>query len=121
VATDPDAAAFLQRFFKTAKGEYAYGDRFLGIKVPALRALVSAYRDVPRPQAVTLLRSPWHEERLVALLILAVQYRRGDEAAHRAIHRAYLANTRYINNWDLVDLSAGHIVGAHLDPSRLEL
>jgi 3-methyladenine DNA glycosylase AlkD len=116
---DPGAAEFLQRFFKTRRGEYAHGDRFLGIRVPALRRLARAYRTVPRQQVVRLLRSRWHEERMVALLILAAQYRRADGAERDAIYRAYLANTDHINNWDLVDLSAEHIVGAHLDPARL--
>ena len=115
---DPQAAEFLQRFFKTGRGEYAHGDRFLGIRVPVLRRLAREYRTIPRDKAVALLRSRWHEERLVALIILAAQYRRGDQAERDAIYRAYLANTRHINNWDLVDLSAEHIVGAHIDPAR---
>src|SRR5688572_9109128 len=83
---DPPAAEFLQGFFKTARGEYAHGDRFLGIRVPQLRQIARAYRTLPRQQAVTLLRSRWHEERLVALMILADQYRRGNPAARAAIH-----------------------------------
>jgi 3-methyladenine DNA glycosylase AlkD len=116
---DPESAVFLQRFFKTGRGEYAHGDRFLGIRVPELRRLARTYRALPRQQVVALLRSRWHEERVVALLILADQYRHADAAERNAIHRAYLSNTRHINNWDLVDLSAEHIVGAHLDPMRL--
>jgi 3-methyladenine DNA glycosylase AlkD len=118
---DPRVAAFLQRFFKTGRGEYAAGDRFLGIRVPTLRRLARRYRALPRQQALTLLRSRWHEDRLLALLILVDQYRRANEAGKRAIHRAYLDNTRYINNWDLVDLSAQHIVGAHLEPKHLSV
>src|SRR5687768_10512424 len=88
---DPDAAVFLQRFFKTGRGEYAHGDRFLGVRMPALRRLVRAYRTLPRQQVVEFLRSHWHEERMVALLILADQYRRANAVERDAIHRAYLA------------------------------
>ncbi len=101
-------------FFKTGPGEYGEGDRFLGLTVPQLRAIARAYRELPLKDVTALLRSPWHEERLLALLILTGQYTRGDEATRRTIHRLYLRNTRSINNWDLVDTSAPVIVGAHL-------
>ena len=120
---DPADALHLQRFFKTGPGEYGEGDRFLGIRVPTLRRLVRKYRTLPIPDAVELLRSPWHEERLLALLILVDAYRRAGESDRVRIFRAYLDHTAYINNWDLVDLSAEHIVGAHLGPAgtdRLE-
>jgi 3-methyladenine DNA glycosylase AlkD len=102
-------------FFKTGPGEYGEGDRFLGVTVPQLRQIARTHQDLPLPDAVRLLRSRWHEERLLALLILVRQYLRGDEGTRRAIHKAYLRNTRSINNWDLVDSSAPQIVGAHLD------
>lgn len=114
-------AALLQRFFKTGPGEYGEGDRFLGIRVPQLRKLARRVRELPHEQVLILLHSPWHEERLLALLLLVDQYRRGTDAEREAIYRAYLDNTVYINNWDLVDTSAEHIVGAHLDPARLTL
>jgi 3-methyladenine DNA glycosylase AlkD len=104
-------------FFKTAPGEYAAGDKFLGVTVPQLRVLAREYRDMPLKYIVSLLRSPWHEERLLALLILVGQYVRGDARVRQDIHRLYLRNTASINNWDLVDSSAAQIVGAHL-PSR---
>ena len=116
---DPKAAAVLQRFFKTGRGEYAEGDRFLGVKVPPIRRLARAHGDLPHADVLTLLRSHWHEERLLALLILVAQYQRATARHRAAIYRAYRSNTRYINNWDLVDLSAEHIVGAHLDPFRI--
>jgi len=116
---DPPRAKLLQGFFKTGKGEYGEGDRFLGLRVPQVRALVRRFRTLPFESVLTLLQSPWHEQRLLALLILVEQYRRGTDAERAAIYRAYLANTRYINNWDLVDASAVHIVGAHLDPRKL--
>jgi 3-methyladenine DNA glycosylase AlkD len=111
---DPQRAKHNLRFFKTGAGEYAAGDRFLGITVPALRALARQYCDLPLRDVDSLLRSPWHEERLLALLLWVDRYRRGDVNQRRRIHHKYLRSTRYINNWDLVDVSAGHIVGAFL-------
>ena len=111
---DPADAVFLQRYFKTGPGEYGEGDRFLGIRIPPLRALVREMQDLPLADVLELLRSEWHEERLFALLLMVRQYGRGDAAARREIYDAYLANTRFINNWDLVDSSAEQIVGAHL-------
>jgi len=112
-------AEILQRFFKTGPGEYGKGDRFLGIRVPQLRALVRRFRLLAHEHVLNLLHSPWHEQRLLALLLLVEQYRHGTDAERDAIYRAYLENTHYINNWDLVDSSAEHIVGSHLDPGKL--
>lgn len=112
------AALHLQRFFKTGKGEYAEGDRFLGLTVPVSRRVVKQYTDLPHAEIRRLLRSPYHEARLVALLIMVRAHQRGDDATRDRLHRLYLANTKYINNWDLVDLSAEHLVGAHLGPGR---
>ena len=114
-AADPVDASFLQRFFKTAPGQYGAGDKFLGLRVDTLRRLVREYPELEDSQALEMLASPWHEERLLALLFLVHMYRRGDRSVRAKLHRAYLAKTRYINNWDLVDASAQHIVGAHLD------
>ena len=111
---DPEAARVLQRFFKTGPGEYGEGDRFLGIRVPVLRKLAREYAALSLADISDLLRSPVHEERLLALLLLVRAYARADSASRDAIYRLYLSHTRYINNWDLVDASAEHIVGAHL-------
>jgi 3-methyladenine DNA glycosylase AlkD len=111
---DPDHARFVAGYFRTGPGEYGHGDRFLGIRVPALRALVREYRGASLDAAATLLRSEWHEARLFALLLLADAYKRGDADAREAIYRLYLKNLDRVNNWDLVDLSAPSIVGAHL-------
>lgn len=111
---DPEQAANLQRFFKTGPGEYGEGDLFRGIKLPALRGLVRAHKNASLRATAALLRSRYHEDRTLALFILVEQYKRGDDDARKAIYDFYLANTRYINNWDLVDLSAHHIVGEHL-------
>lgn len=104
-------ATVLQRFFKTAPGEYGEGDRFLGVRVPTLRRLARQHSALPRADVLHLLRSAWHEERLLALLLLVQASARGDRQDRESIYRAYLANTRHVNNWDLVDSSAEHIVG----------
>ncbi len=111
---DPRRAVGVARFFKTGKGEYGEGDKFLGIYVPDLRRLARKARDLPLNDALDLLRSPWHEERLLALMILVDRHERGTAGEKAAIHRAYLANTRYINSWDLVDVSARELVGYHV-------
>jgi 3-methyladenine DNA glycosylase AlkD len=118
---DPADAIHLQRFFKTAPGEYGAGDKFLGLRVPALRKLVREYRQLNDADALEMLASSWHEERLLALMLLVDGYDRGDESRRARIHRAYLEHTRYINNWDLVDASAEHIVGPHLEAREIAL
>jgi 3-methyladenine DNA glycosylase AlkD len=119
---NPEAAAFAARFFKTGPGQYGEGDLFLGLRVPALRAVVKEYRSLDRDQALELLRSEIHEERLVALLILVWQATKGTPEARKAIYDLYLAHTRFVNNWDLVDASAPSIVGGYLaDRSRRPL
>jgi len=114
-AADPEKAKFLQRFFKTGKGEYAEGDVFLGLTVPQSRAIVKKYaKEATVVDAISLLQSKIHEERLIALLLLIVRYKKGTEKEKKEIYRLYLKNTRFITNWDLVDLSAGYIVGEYL-------
>lgn len=112
---DAERARFVAGYFRARPGEYGEGDRFLGIRIPVLRALVREFRGVSIDQMAVLLRSEWHEARLLALLLLVDAYRRGDADTREAIYRLYLDNTRYVNNWDLVDSSAPHIVGAHLE------
>ena len=111
---DPAIAEHSQRFFKTGKGEYGEGDRFLGVRVPVIRRQVSRFKDVTLQQVKALLKSAYHEERLFALLLLVDKYERGSDEEKQSIYELYLANTRYINNWDLVDSSAHKIVGSHL-------
>jgi 3-methyladenine DNA glycosylase AlkD len=110
---NPAKARVLQWFFKTGPGEYGEGDRFLGVVVPQLRRLVPIFQDADSEAIEGLLRDPFHEKRMLALLLLVRQYERGDEAKRAAIERYYLSHTDRINNWDLVDLSAPNIVGAH--------
>ena len=106
--------AHSQRFFKTGKGQYGEGDKFLGIRVPALRKLAREYRGISIQEACRLLKSQFHEERLLALFLLVAIFKKADHEGKRAIYELYLANTRFISNWDLVDCSAEHIVGAYL-------
>jgi 3-methyladenine DNA glycosylase AlkD len=118
----PADARFLQRYFKTGPGEYGAGDRFIGIRVPLLRRLAREFRRLSLPDAAKLLRSPIHEERLLALLILVAAYQRAEKPGQVVICRLYLKNLAFINNWDLVDSSAPHILGRHLENrSRLVL
>jgi 3-methyladenine DNA glycosylase AlkD len=104
------------RFFKSGPGEYGEGDRdrFLGLNAAGMHGAARRHRELPLAEVRALLRSSWHEERAVGLLILVQQFRRGDEAARKRIYTLYLRNTRHINNWDLVDCSAEHIVGGWL-------
>jgi len=118
-----ERARVSQSFFKTGPGEYGEGDVFFGLTVPQVRALAKEFRALPESETLKLLHSPVHEARLLALLILIGAYAKGTEAARERIYGLYLKNTRWINNWDLVDCSAEHIVGAHLwtrDRSVLE-
>lgn len=116
---DPEVAKQAQRFFKTAPGEYGEGDKFIGIRVPVLRQLAKQYRDIPISRTKSLLRSAVHEERLLALLILVLQYETGDNAVKKAVFEFYCQQFDYVNNWDLVDSSAYKIVGDYLqDRSR---
>ncbi|MFW6284131.1 MAG: DNA alkylation repair protein [Desulfosalsimonas sp.] len=116
---DPETAAGLQRFFKTARGQYGEQDRFLGIRVPELRKIAAKHRTIHIHDAGRLLRTPYHEARMLALLILIRQFARGSPEDRTAIYNLYRAHTEHINSWDLVDASAGQIPGAYLrDRSR---
>jgi 3-methyladenine DNA glycosylase AlkD len=110
---DPERAQHSARYFKTGPGEYAEGDQFRGIRVPELRRVARAARDMPLGEILKLLRSKWHEDRLVALIILVTAYRRAQPKARERIVAAYMRNIRYIDNWDLVDSSASYILGPH--------
>src|SRR5688572_1445680 len=113
-AADPSRVEILQRFFRTGPGEYAEGDVFIGVTVPAVRLLVKRFRDAPLEEVDALLQSAVHEARLLALLLMVQTFRSGDDGLRRRIYRLYLSRTRFINNWDLVDSSAPQIVGAWL-------
>ena len=117
-----EIAVTSQRFFKTGPGEYGEGDKFIGVRVPVLRKLIKDYLDLPTKEIKLLLQSPIHEERLFALLLLVRIASKADEAKQKSIYKLYLKSTEFINNWDLVDSSAEHIVGAYLkDKNRAPL
>ena len=111
---DPEIAAHSMRFFKTGPGEYGEGDRFLGIRVPVLRKKAKEFKDTPISETLTVLKSAFHEERLFALFLLVEKFSIGQADEKKEIYELYLQNTEHINNWDLVDSSAGHIVGKYL-------
>jgi len=111
---DPERAKKSQRYFKTGKGEYGEGDVFIGLTVPQSRSLAKKYKGLLTSELTTLLRSPIHEERLIAILILVHNFETGSDGKRSRVYEFYLQNIRYVNNWDLVDLSAHKIVGAYL-------
>jgi 3-methyladenine DNA glycosylase AlkD len=116
---DPDKAAILQRFFKTGPGQYGEGDIFIGVMVPQSRQIAKKFSQLPLGEVRTLLYSRIHEERLVALLILARRYGSASSCMEKEeIVKFYLNHIKQVNNWDLVDLSAPNILGAHLVDSR---
>lgn len=110
----PEQAKVTSSFFKTQKGEYAENDIFLGVSVPQIRKVVAPYLQLELTEVSTLLHSKYHESRFAALVILNHQFDKGDEAQRKIIYHFYLDNTQYIDNWDLVDVSAHKIVGAWL-------
>jgi 3-methyladenine DNA glycosylase AlkD len=107
----PKKAVVLSRFFKTKKGEYGQGDFFLGLTVPQQRLIARQYRDLSLRETEKLLKEKIHEYRLVALMILIIKYERGDDKKKKEIVEIYFKNLKFINNWDLVDLSAPKIIG----------
>jgi len=112
---DPARAKILASFFKTGSGEYGEGDVFLGLTVPVCRGIAKQYKDLPQPELKKLLRSPVHEKRLIALLILVERFEKGTLPEKDAAFSFYVRFLSSVNNWDLVDLSAPRIVGAYLD------
>lgn len=112
---DPAIAIHSTRFFKTGPGEYGEGDQFLGIRVPELRKLVKQFRDLAVQDMLALLHSSFHEKRLLAALMLVDGFQRGSEAEQQAIYDLYLEHIpTSINNWDIIDTTCPHIIGAWL-------
>lgn len=111
---DPVKREYLPNFFKTGKGQYGEGDKFLGIVVPNTRIVAKHHKDAPFEVMAELLQSEWHECRLCALLMLVERFKKCDESGKKEIFDFYLTQTTRINNWDLVDLSAPGIVGEYL-------
>ncbi len=113
-AADPRCAAAQAKYFKTGKGEYGEGDRFIGITVPVLRKLARQHISLGFRDLARLLASSAHEYRLAALEILVAQYERSEQADRERIVAFYLRQTGRMNNWDLVDAAAPYILGEHL-------
>lgn len=109
--SDEEKKIVLPRFFKTGKGQYGEGDKFLGVTVPNIREVAKEYKDVSIDILKELIHSPWHEMRMCALLILVINSKKN---VTKETFDFYLSQTKYINNWDLVDLSAPQIVGQYL-------
>jgi len=107
---DEKNAEQYKRFFKTGKGEYGEKDKFLGVRVPNLRKIAKKYKNIDYDDILELLKSEFHEERLTALFILIHKFKKDRET----VYNIYINNLKYVNNWDLVDTTAPHIVGAHL-------
>lgn len=107
---DPKKAKTSAWFFKTGPGEYGEGDKFLGLNTPQTRSISKIYKDLPLSDIQELIKSPYHEERSIAIQILVHQFLKNP----KVIYDFYLKNTEFINNWDLVDISAPKIVGEYL-------
>ncbi|MDR8393316.1 DNA alkylation repair protein [Aliifodinibius sp. S!AR15-10] len=112
---DEEIATHSKRFFKTGKGQYGEGDKFLGIRVPVQRKVAKSHKELPLQGVEKLLQSEYHEERLTAVFILTYKFEKGDEELREKVYHYYMENIGMINNWDLVDSSAPKIVGPHLE------
>jgi len=114
VLSTPEKKEYLPYFFKTGKGQYGEGDKFLGVVVPDTRKVAKKNKDIPYGEVTKLLDSPYHECRLCGLLILVERFKKAKEDDRKEIYEFYLSKTFRINNWDLVDLTAKDIVGEYL-------
>ncbi len=113
--SDEKRKAVFMRFFKTGAGQYGEGDIFLGLNSAQVGGLVKKYRDLPLSDCLELLTSKYHEERMIALQIMVHQYKRSiDDSVRKKIFNIFINNTKYINNWDLVDANVEHVIGAYL-------
>lgn len=112
--SDSDAV-FLQRFFKTGKGQYGEGDQFIGVRMPATRAVCKMFKDLPLAEVQKLLDSPVHEHRMAGLILLADRYPKASAEEQEKIFDLYLKNLRKgrVNNWDLIDVTVERVIGAH--------
>ena len=110
----PGKAKVCQSFFKTGPGEYGEGDVFIGVTVPQVRKFAARYRDADLALLRSLIQSKIHEERLLAVIILVMRFKKADDKNKKQIFDFYIKHRRHINNWDLIDQSAYHIVGAYL-------
>ena len=116
-----EKAAFFPRFFKAGKGEYAEGDKFIGVTVPNQRKIAKRFKELSKKEVVKLIHDPLHECRLTGLLILVLQFQKGDESEKRQAVETYLNNLEGVNNWDLVDSTAEKILGPYLEDKDRKL
>ena len=112
--SDATRAQHSQKFFRTGPGEYGEGDVFLGITVPQIRKMVKQCGKLSQGEILQLLQSPYHEERLLAVLILVNRFKQDGQGQQKLIYQLYMKHKKFINSWDLVDLSAPNIVGTYL-------
>lgn len=110
----PERAKASTWFFKTGEGQYGYGDKFLGLTVPQQRGIAKKYRDLELGEIEKLLKNEYHEARLTGLLIVVERFKKAEQKERERIFKFYCKNTGYINNWDLVDLSAPSVVSGYL-------
>jgi 3-methyladenine DNA glycosylase AlkD len=115
LVANPERAVGTYRFFKAYPGGYSEGDEFLGCTVPKTRQVAKQFYGLPLSELETLITSKWHDKRLLALIILVWQYQKGDDDTRKRVYDFYIAHTANVNNWDLVDTSAGFIVGPYLE------
>ncbi|MEE2961968.1 MAG: DNA alkylation repair protein [Myxococcota bacterium] len=112
---DEKIAEHSKGFFKTGKGQYGEGDKFLGIRMPVIRKQAKGYGDCSLEQVSKILESPYHEERMLAVVMLVDRFKNADEEGQKTIYDIYLGNAQYVNGWDLVDISAPPIAGGYLE------
>ena len=112
---DKERAVHSKKFFKTGKGEYGYGDIFLGVRTPQIRLIAKKNISISTTEMKTLIKSKYHEERLLGLIILANKYSKDkDEKVRNQLYKIYVSSFKYVNNWDLVDVTCPHVIGKHL-------
>lgn len=108
-----------QKFFKTGKGEYGEGDKFLGVRVPKIREVAKKYHDTELDEVKTLLKSPYHEIRMCGFILLVNQYAKTkDSKVKERLYKTYISHFKYLNNWDLVDVTCHKIIGPHLEKTK---
>jgi len=112
---DEEIAKHSLRFFKTDKGEYGYGDIFLGVRAPKIRLIAKKHIDISLADMKILIKSKYHEERFLGLIILVNKYSKTkDNETRNQLYNIYVSSFKYINNWDLVDITCSHVIGKHL-------
>jgi 3-methyladenine DNA glycosylase AlkD len=112
---DAEIAKHSLRFFKTDKGQYGFGDIFLGVRAPKIRSIAKKHIDISIADMKTLIQSKYHEERFLGLIILVNKYAKTKDKKNRnQLYKIYVSSFKYINNWNLVDVTCPHVTGKHL-------